>query len=139
MYWLMLRSAWECAVARLAQMKKYLLDSSFVIDLLNEMADDEAGPALRWLKKNPVPSYGSVRSPWLKCWKAPTIPRLSEVIWRGTRGRAFTVRRPKKRLCGKRALRSAWVRTMPGSGDRRMHEINRVGARPCFRAPGRGL
>ena len=34
-------------------MKKYLLDSSFVIDLLNEMADnDDEGPALRWLKLN---------------------------------------------------------------------------------------
>src|SRR2546421_13021755 len=34
-------------------MKKYLLDSSFVIDLLNELADnDDEGPALRWLKQN---------------------------------------------------------------------------------------
>jgi predicted nucleic acid-binding protein len=31
----------------------YLLDSSFVIDLLNEIADGEAGPALIWLKSNP--------------------------------------------------------------------------------------
>jgi predicted nucleic acid-binding protein len=35
-------------------MKKCLLDSSFIIDLLNEIADgDTNGPALRWLKKNP--------------------------------------------------------------------------------------
>jgi predicted nucleic acid-binding protein len=33
--------------------KQFLLDSSFVIDLLNEIADDEPGPALHWLKKNP--------------------------------------------------------------------------------------
>src|SRR5260370_42610521 len=34
-------------------MKKSLLDSCFVIDLLNEMADnDDEGPALRWLKQN---------------------------------------------------------------------------------------
>src|SRR5882762_5708474 len=34
-------------------MKKYLLDSSFVMDLLNEMADnDDEGPALRWLKQH---------------------------------------------------------------------------------------
>ncbi len=34
-------------------MKKYLLDSSFVIDLLNEMADnDDEGPAFQWLKRN---------------------------------------------------------------------------------------
>jgi predicted nucleic acid-binding protein len=34
-------------------MRRFLLDSSFVIDLLNEIADGESGPALRWLKKNP--------------------------------------------------------------------------------------
>jgi predicted nucleic acid-binding protein len=34
-------------------MRKYLLDSSFVIDLLNELADNnDEGPALRWLKRN---------------------------------------------------------------------------------------
>jgi predicted nucleic acid-binding protein len=34
-------------------MKKYLLDSSFIIDLLNELADDDdAGPALKWLRRN---------------------------------------------------------------------------------------
>ena len=34
-------------------MKSYLLDSSFVIALLNEMAEDSEGPALGWLKLNP--------------------------------------------------------------------------------------
>lgn len=35
-------------------MKKCLLDSSFIIDLLNEIAGgDSRGHALRWLKKNP--------------------------------------------------------------------------------------
>jgi predicted nucleic acid-binding protein len=34
-------------------MKKYLLDSSFVIDLLNELADnDDEGRALKWLRQN---------------------------------------------------------------------------------------
>jgi predicted nucleic acid-binding protein len=33
-------------------MKKYLLDTSFVIDLLNEIADDLPGPALVWLRSN---------------------------------------------------------------------------------------
>jgi predicted nucleic acid-binding protein len=32
--------------------KKYLLDSSFLIDLLNEMAGGKAGPALGWLRRN---------------------------------------------------------------------------------------
>lgn len=30
-----------------------LLDSSFVIDLLNEVADGVAGPAMAWLRRNP--------------------------------------------------------------------------------------
>ena len=30
-----------------------LLDSSFLIDLLNELADSAAGPATAWLKRNP--------------------------------------------------------------------------------------
>lgn len=33
--------------------RPYLMDSSFVIDLLDEVADGKAGPALRWLRKNP--------------------------------------------------------------------------------------
>jgi predicted nucleic acid-binding protein len=31
----------------------FLLDSSFVVDLLNELADDRDGPALRWLAAHP--------------------------------------------------------------------------------------
>jgi predicted nucleic acid-binding protein len=34
-------------------MKKCLLDSSFVIDLLNEIADGKRGPASDWLQRNP--------------------------------------------------------------------------------------
>jgi predicted nucleic acid-binding protein len=34
--------------------KRYLLDSSFVVDLLNAMADDDdGGVALSWLRRNP--------------------------------------------------------------------------------------
>lgn len=34
-------------------MSRYLLDSSFVVDLLNEIADgEEQGAALRWLRRN---------------------------------------------------------------------------------------
>jgi predicted nucleic acid-binding protein len=32
--------------------KRFLLDSSFLIDLLNEIADDSKGPALEWLERN---------------------------------------------------------------------------------------
>jgi predicted nucleic acid-binding protein len=34
-------------------MKRCLLDSSFVIDLLNEHADARVGPATSWLRRNP--------------------------------------------------------------------------------------
>lgn len=33
-------------------MKKCLLDSSFVIDLVNEMASGRTGPAMEWLRRN---------------------------------------------------------------------------------------
>jgi predicted nucleic acid-binding protein len=33
-------------------MRKCLLDSSFLVDLLNEMAAGQAGPALGWLRRN---------------------------------------------------------------------------------------
>lgn len=33
-------------------MKKCLLDSSFIVDLLNEIADNVNGPALKWLQLN---------------------------------------------------------------------------------------
>lgn len=33
-------------------MRKCLLDTSFVIDLLNEIADQRPGPALAWLQRN---------------------------------------------------------------------------------------
>jgi hypothetical protein len=32
--------------------RKCLLDSSFLIDLLNEMADAQTGPAFNWLQRN---------------------------------------------------------------------------------------
>ena len=34
-------------------MKACLLDSSYLIDLLNEVADGREGPAIAWLKRNP--------------------------------------------------------------------------------------
>jgi predicted nucleic acid-binding protein len=34
-------------------MKRYLLDSSFVIDLLNEVAANQRGPARVWAARNP--------------------------------------------------------------------------------------
>jgi predicted nucleic acid-binding protein len=34
--------------------KKCVLDSSFMIDLLNELADGDDGPARRWLGNNPT-------------------------------------------------------------------------------------
>jgi len=33
-------------------MKRYLLDSSYVIDLLTEMSEGAAGPAMRWSEAN---------------------------------------------------------------------------------------
>ena len=38
-------------------MSRYLLDSSFVIDFLNEMARGEIGPARTWQQGNPNPNF----------------------------------------------------------------------------------
>lgn len=35
-------------------MKRCLLDSSFIVDLLNEIAADSPGSALRWLERHPT-------------------------------------------------------------------------------------
>jgi predicted nucleic acid-binding protein len=35
-------------------MKKYLIDSSFMIDLLNEIADGRQGDAMNWLRDHPA-------------------------------------------------------------------------------------
>ncbi len=35
-------------------MRRCLLDSSFLIDLFNETADGQAGPAITWLRRNPT-------------------------------------------------------------------------------------
>jgi predicted nucleic acid-binding protein len=35
-------------------MRNCLLDSSFLVDLLNETADRRSGPATRWLQRNPT-------------------------------------------------------------------------------------
>jgi predicted nucleic acid-binding protein len=40
-------------------MRRVLLDSSFVIDLLNEVATRQEGPAMRWLRRN------SRSQPWI--------------------------------------------------------------------------
>jgi hypothetical protein len=41
-----------------AQMKRCLLDSSFVIDLLNETVANEYGPARNWMERNHRRSSG---------------------------------------------------------------------------------
>jgi predicted nucleic acid-binding protein len=38
-------------------MKHYLLDSSFVIDLLTEMSEGKVGPAIRWSDANSTASF----------------------------------------------------------------------------------
>jgi hypothetical protein len=38
-----------------------LMDSSFVIDLLNEVAEGVPGCAMRWLEKIPGPGFGLPR------------------------------------------------------------------------------
>ena len=96
-------------------MTRYLLDSSFVVDLLNEIADhDDEGAALQWLRRNRR----------AKLWISPVT--LAEVLegaedvdavraylsrygWQ-----ASTASRPRPRRVCSAVPSTAWVKTMPG-------------------------
>jgi predicted nucleic acid-binding protein len=61
-------------------MKRYLMDSSFVIDLVNEMEERLAGPAVSWMRRRGVGS---------SLWMSPVT--VAEVLegaadWEATKG-----------------------------------------------------
>ena len=96
-------------------MKKYLLDSSFVIDLLNEMADnDEEGPALQWLKRNRRARLWISPVTLAEVLEGAQDPKPLKPIWGGTDGRVSIAYRRRRRRRDKSAPQTAWVRMMPG-------------------------
>ena len=96
-------------------MRRYLLDSSFVVDLLTEIADGETeGPALSWLRRNRR----------AQLWISPVT--LAEVLegaedveavsaylgryaWQGIhRAQAETVARRQRRVADRLGENDAW-------------------------------
>ena len=95
-------------------MRRCLLDSSFLIDLLNEMAEGVEGPALHWLKSNAA----------AKLWISPVT--MAEVLegavdvkavkaylarysWQGIhRAHAETVALRQKRSARRMGENDAW-------------------------------
>ena len=89
-------------------MKKCLLDSSFVIDLLNEMADDSPGSAFAWLQRNEKAQLWISPVTLAEVLEGATDPRVVEIYLAGilaghssgsTRGRvALRQKRSARRL-----------------------------------------
>ncbi len=99
-------------------MKKCLLDSSFVIDLLNEISDGREGAAIAWLKRNPR----------AKLWISPvTLSEtlegaadtaavggyLSRYAWQGIhRAHAELAARNQRRSARRMGENDAWQRAI---------------------------
>ena len=69
-------------------MKRCLLDSSFLIDLLNETAAREAGPATAWLRRNPTAQVWISPITWAEVLEGAEHPeavraRLLRFRWQG--------------------------------------------------------
>jgi predicted nucleic acid-binding protein len=95
-------------------MKKCLLDSSFVIDLLNEISSGREGPAIGWLQQNPR----------AKLWISPVTlaevlegatndgavrAYLSRFAWQGIhRAHAETVALKQRRSARRMGENDAW-------------------------------
>jgi predicted nucleic acid-binding protein len=68
--------------------RRCLLDSSFLIDLFNEYADGRAGPAVRWLRKNPRAELWISSVTYAEVMEGAVIPglireRLYRYRWQG--------------------------------------------------------
>jgi len=116
-----------------------LLDSSFVIDLLNELAESEPGPAVEWLRRNPSARLWISPVTWAEVLEGADDPAavrayLGRYQWQGI-GRAHAdkvseiQRRNAKRMGENDAWQAAVAAGMHGTlvgHDRRAFE--RLGA-----------
>ena len=96
-------------------MKRYLLDSSFVIDLVNEVDERRAGPAVAWMQRK-----GEASSLWMSpvtvaevlegaADREATKVYLAKFQWRGIDyGHAEKVARLQSRSRLRRGENDAW-------------------------------
>lgn len=105
-------------------MKRCLLDSSFVIDLLNELTAGEPGPAVEWLRRNPSARLWISPVTWAEVLEGAADPAavrayLGRYQWQGI-GRAHAdrvaeiQRRNAKRMGENDAWQAAVVAGMQG-------------------------
>ncbi len=101
--------------------KKHLLDSSFVIELLNEVAAGKRGPAFAWLERNPAVQVwispvtlaevleGAIDADFVKSY-------LSRYSWQGIhRTHAERVAHLQKRASHRMGENDAWQAAIAGS------------------------
>jgi predicted nucleic acid-binding protein len=95
-------------------MRKCLLDSSFMIDLLNELADGRSGPAMRWLERNPTAQLWITPVTMAEVLEGATDPEavgayLGKYSWQGIhRTHAARVAVRQKRSARRMGENDAW-------------------------------
>jgi predicted nucleic acid-binding protein len=95
-------------------MKKCLLDSSFIIDLLNEMAEGKIGPALTWLRRNTLALFWITPVTMAEVLEGAEDPDavkayLSRYSWQGIhRAHAAKVAGRQKRSAHRMGENDAW-------------------------------
>lgn len=95
-------------------MKKYLLDSSFLVDLLNEMAEDREASAFEWLRRNPKTQLWISPVTMAEVLEGAEDPRavkayLSRFAWQGIhRMHAETVATRQRRNPRRMGENDAW-------------------------------
>ncbi len=95
-------------------MNHYLLDSSFVIDLLTEMSEGEVGPAMRWSDANRTASFWVSPVTYAEVLEGAEDPVAVDKAFRAFRwqmiGRqhAFNVARIQRRSSHRLGENDAW-------------------------------
>lgn len=85
-------------------MSRFLLDSSFVIDLLNEIASSQRGPARAW----------AARNPGAELWIPPVTSAEVREAYRAFRWQPSGINLPNVRRFAKAAPRSVWAKMTLG-------------------------
>jgi len=101
--------------------KRCLLDSSFVIDLLNEIAEGTPGPAIAWLKRNPRAQLWISPVTWAEVLEGANDPAavrsyLVRYQWQGIgRTHADRVAEDQRRATKRMGENDAWQAALAAS------------------------
>lgn len=84
-------------------MRKCLLDSSFLVDLLKEMAAAQAGAALNWLERYALAHLWITPVAMAEVLEGAEDPEAVRAVWRAFLGKEFTVFMRTRSHCAKGA------------------------------------